>query len=57
VLQIVLVLAVVARQAGAGLPEVFITIGVWMVAATTAASGVAYVVEWSRRARNAPRGD
>jgi len=51
VLQIILVLAVVARQAGAGLPEGFVTVGVWLVAASTVASGVAYVVEWSRRAR------
>jgi cardiolipin synthase len=57
VLQIVLVLAVAARQAGAGLPEGFVTIGVWVVAASTLASGVAYVVEWSRRARQGPRGD
>ena len=57
VLQIVLVLAVVARQAGAGLPEGFITIGVWVVTATTVASGVAYVVEWSRRARNPPHAE
>jgi hypothetical protein len=51
------VLAVVARQAGAGLPEGFVTIGVWVVAASTLASGVAYVVEWSRRARQAPHAD
>lgn len=57
VLQIVLVLTVVAREAGAGLPGGFVTVGVWVVAATTAASGVAYVVEWSRRARNPPCGD
>jgi hypothetical protein len=50
----VLVLAVVARQAGAGLPEGFVTIGVWVVATTTLASGVVYVVEWSRRARSPP---
>ncbi len=54
VLQIILVLAVVARQAGAGLPAGFVTVGVWLVAATTAASGVAYVIEWSRRARRHP---
>lgn len=56
VMQIILVLLAVARQAGAGLPEGFIMVGVWLVAATTLASGVAYVVEWSRRARaNSPR--
>ena len=54
VMQIVLVLATVARQAGAGLPEGFVTFGVWLVAFTTLASGVAYVVEWSRRARRHP---
>jgi cardiolipin synthase len=57
VLQIVLVLAVVARQAGAGLPEGFVTLGVWVVACTTLVSGVVYVVEWSRRARDYPRAD
>ena len=49
-MQIVLVLLAVAHQAGAGFPAGMIDVAVWIVAATTASSGVAYVVEWGRRA-------
>jgi cardiolipin synthase len=50
VLQIALVLVGIAGRAWAAVPPVLSEVLIVAVAATTVASGAAYVVEWSRRA-------
>ncbi|MCP3664233.1 MAG: CDP-alcohol phosphatidyltransferase family protein [Gammaproteobacteria bacterium] len=52
VLQIILVLSVVLDQGMVSLPAIYIQGMIWLVAATTLASGVGYVWVWSRRARD-----
>ncbi len=55
VLQIALVLVAIAERAWAAVPPVLSQLLVVAVAATTIASGAAYVIEWSRRAANPAR--
>ena len=50
-MQILLVLVVVFAQIFQQVPESAITVLVGIVAGTTIASGIDYVVEWGRRAR------
>jgi cardiolipin synthase len=55
VLQIALVLVAIAERAWPAVPPVLSQGLIVTVAATTGASGVAYVVEWSRRAADPAR--
>ena len=47
-LQITLAVAALYQEATASLPEYLILILIWVVAATTLASGIAYVTIWTR---------
>lgn len=51
-LQIVLVLAVVYDLGFSVLPAQLVTVLVWSVVCTTLLSGVAYVLDWGRRAKH-----
>ena len=51
-MQIVLVLAVVFNEAYGLFPEVILLSLIGVVALTTLASGIDYVVEWGRRAKS-----
>lgn len=53
--QIALVLAVVSEQVFAWLPDGAINALVWVTLATTVTSGLDYVWEWSKRARDSLR--
>ena len=56
-MQIVLVLAVVIEQVVSLLPGGTLMALVWVTLATTLSSGIDYVWEWSKRAREAVHGD
>lgn len=49
--QIVLVLAMVFKLGGSPLPDWLVDVLIWSVVATTIASGMGYILEWSRRAK------
>ncbi|MGV6826303.1 MAG: CDP-alcohol phosphatidyltransferase family protein [bacterium] len=55
--QILLALLVVVDLAYQNVPAVLITVLFWSVVVTTIASGLVYVVEWTRRARTNRGGD
>ncbi|MBF0255363.1 MAG: CDP-alcohol phosphatidyltransferase family protein [Gammaproteobacteria bacterium] len=56
-MQIVLVLAVVLAQIFSQLPDGTLTALIWVTLATTLTSGMDYVWEWSKRAREAVHGN
>jgi cardiolipin synthase len=56
-MQIVLVLTVVLAQIFSQLPDGTLTALIWVTLATTLSSGIDYVWEWSKRAREAVHGD
>jgi cardiolipin synthase len=55
-MQIVLVVSVVAEQTFVWLPQGGVGALIWITLATTASSGIDYVWEWSKRARETVRG-
>lgn len=56
-MQILLALAVVFQLAGSPVPEWLPSALIWVVVFTTVASGLGYVLEWSRRAREYNHGE